>query len=70
MPGTLLLASHAIAGVVFLLNPLSLPGLVNYLLLQLSPEEWYEIHRKCSALSRPACSYLHSRGHLGWLVTN
>lgn len=50
-PGTLLPASHAIAGAVFLLNPLGLPDLVNYLILQLWPEGWYEIHQKCSALS-------------------
>lgn len=55
-PGILLLASHAIAGTVFRLNPRSLAGLVNYLILQLLPEGWYEIYQKCSTLSRPACS--------------
>lgn len=50
------LASHAIAEAVFLPNPLDLPGLVNYLILQLLPEGWYKIHQKCSALSRPVSS--------------
>lgn len=48
------LASHAIAEAVFLPNPLDLPGLVNYLILQLLPEGWFKLIR--NALLSPGRS--------------
>lgn len=66
-PGTLLLVPHAVAGAVFLLNPRGLPDLVNYLILQLLPEGWYEIHQKWSALSagQPVAHYMEGATWVG-----
>lgn len=66
-PGTLMLASHATTGAVFLLSRLGLQGLVNYLTLQLLPEGCMKfIGNAPLSPCRPIAPYIEGDTWVGW----